>query len=68
MRGLKEAFAAIVVALLALGYAASQRAYFAGSPEEWAARVDVPQIKLLALAVVIALLALGLVRDREGQP
>lgn len=68
MRGLKEAFAAIVVALLALGYTASQRAYFAGSPEEWAARVDVPQIKLLALAVVIALLALGLVRDREGQP
>lgn len=68
MRGLKEAFAAIVVALLALGYAASQRSYLAGSPEEWAARVDVPQVKLLALAVVIALLALGLVRDREGQP
>ncbi|MEJ5171524.1 MAG: hypothetical protein WHU10_11095 [Fimbriimonadales bacterium] len=68
MRGLKEAFAAIVVVLLALGYAASQRAFFAGVPEEWAAKVDVPQIRILALVVVIALLALGLVRDREGQP
>ncbi len=65
---MKESFAASVVALLALGYAASQRAYLAGSPEEWAAKVDVPQVKFLALAVVLALVALGMVPDREDRP
>ncbi|MCX7800376.1 MAG: hypothetical protein N2109_08560 [Fimbriimonadales bacterium] len=67
MRGLKEAFATILVLLLALGYAGSQWAYLAGQPEAWAAKVDVPQTQLLALALVAAVLALGLAPDREGR-
>lgn len=65
MRSLKEALATILVVLLALGYAGSQWAYFAGQPEAWAARIDVPQVKNLALAIVAAILVSGLWPDRE---
>ncbi len=54
-----------VIALLAVGYAASQWAYFAGQGSDYAHRVDSAPVAWLALFLLIALIALGQMPDRE---
>jgi hypothetical protein len=68
MSGLRRLLSYMVLALLTLGYLASQWAALNGSASDYAARVDIPQVKLLSLALLIAALALAFIPDREGEP
>lgn len=56
---------ASVAALIAVGYLASQVAFFQGSSAEYAARVDSPPIVMLAMVVLLAVIALFFIPDRE---
>jgi len=61
MSTFRTAFGLVVCVLLCLGYAASQVAYFRGTFETYAERVDVPQVRYLCLAIfVLGLILAGL--------
>lgn len=55
----------IVLALLGLGYLASQYQALYGDAAAYSARVDIPQVKYLCLFLFLAALALAFVPDRE---
>lgn len=66
MSTLRTALTAITLALLALGYAASQAAALQGRAPEYARAVDQRPIHWLALGVLGAALVLALVREKDG--
>lgn len=63
MRLLRSTLFVISAALLALGYAASQWAYFTGTYRDYAERVDVAPVRWLALTILLACVALPFVRE-----
>ncbi|HMS55529.1 MAG TPA: hypothetical protein PKA27_09035 [Fimbriimonadaceae bacterium] len=65
MKVLRMALGAICVGLMAGGYYASQLAYFRGSPGEYAARMDQPGVRYLALAILVGAIAFGLSRGND---
>lgn len=65
MKALRFALSAFVVVGLVAGYLASQVAYFRGQAPDYAARVDSPQVAMLALVLLGAAVVLSLVKDRE---
>lgn len=56
----------LLAVLLTAGYAASQWMTLQGRAAEWAAKVDQPPIRLLALVLLLAATALAFVPDREA--
>ena len=52
--------------LLVLGYAASQNAYFTGAASEYAAKVDCPPIKWVALSILVVCVVFAFIRDEEA--
>jgi hypothetical protein len=67
MSKVREWLSGTVLALLALGYLASQASYFFGDPAEYAGRIDRPEVKYLSLVVLIAAIALAFFPER-GKP
>jgi hypothetical protein len=67
MSRVRTIFIGSVLALMTLGYLASQWAALNGTAPAHAASVDQPPIHLLSLIVMIAAIALAFFRDREGQ-
>ena len=65
MSGIRQLLSYVVLTLLTLGYLASQWAALKGTAHEYAARVDIPQVKLLSLFLLIAALVLAFIPDRE---
>lgn len=71
MTNLRTAFASLVVVLLVLGWGRAVMAAMNGEANEWARLVDGPQatpIRLLALVVLLAAIALGFVKEKEATP
>lgn len=71
MKTVRSALALVICLLLALGYAASQWAFFHGQAADYAKRVDTPPVRLLALALLIGCVVLTFVparpRDDSGE-
>jgi hypothetical protein len=67
MKTIRLGVAAITMLLLAAGYAASQRAVLAGDPQRYAAEVDTPTVKWLALGWLVLVVALAFVPAREAE-
>lgn len=67
MKGLRTAFGLIVMGMLVLGYAASQSAFFSQTTAEYAAKIDVPQVKWLSLGVVALLVVLAIWEPRADE-
>lgn len=65
MRTLRNALAASVVVALGAGYAASQWAFFSGDTAKYAAQVDSPPIRLLALLLLFLAAVLAFFPDKE---
>lgn len=68
MRLLRDGVAMIGTLALALGYLASQRAALLGEAPAHAASVDVPTVRLAALILFVAIVALALIRDKGEEP
>ncbi|MEZ0326873.1 MAG: hypothetical protein ACAH95_13315 [Fimbriimonas sp.] len=68
MSSLRRLLSYVVVALLTLGYLASQWAALNGTASDYAARVDIKEVKLLSLLLLIAALVLAFIPDREVEP
>lgn len=66
MKLARTVFSVMAVLLLGLGYAASQFAAFTGTQTEYAVKADQPQIRYLALLLLLAAIGLAFVPDREG--
>jgi hypothetical protein len=66
MSRVRLAFAAIVCALLAAGYLASQWAYLHGTAPDYSAKVDQTPIVILAEVVFIAAVVLCFWPDKQG--
>ncbi len=67
MTSLRRLLSYIVLSLLTLGYLASQWAALTGVAPDYAARVDIPQVKLLSLLLLVAALVLAFIPDREAE-
>jgi hypothetical protein len=67
MKTIRLGVAAITMLLLAAGYAASQQAVLAGDPQRYAAEVDTPVVKWLALGWLVLVVALAFVPAREAE-
>lgn len=65
MRFIRQCLAIITVALLALGYVASVYSSVTGDGAAYAARVDVPAVKFVALLLLVALIIFAIIPDRE---
>ena len=61
---LRYSLTVVVLLALAAGYAASQYAFYNGRAPDYAQAVDNPAIKILALIVLIAAIALSFVPDK----
>lgn len=66
MKSARQIVGILLIVLLTLGYAASQWMTLQGRAAEWAAKVDVPPIRMLALVLLVGALALAFVPDREA--
>ncbi len=66
MNTIRTALGAIIMAVLGLGYAASQRAYFAGEAPQYAEKVDTPAVRMLAMVALLVVIALAFVPRREA--
>lgn len=66
MRLARTVLSWMAVALLGVGYFASQVAYFAGSPTEYAQRMDQAGIRLIALILFAGAIVLAFFPDREA--
>lgn len=64
MKTLRVALAVASILLLGLGYAASQWAALSGTAPEYAKRVDQAPIRYLALFMLVAAVALALLKDK----
>lgn len=67
MKTVRIAFGAVCLVLLGAGYAMSQLAAFQGWAAQWAATVDVPAVRNLALILLLAAVALAFAPDEEAQ-
>lgn len=67
MRTLRIALGTLVCLLLCMGYAASQWAFFHGEAATYSARVDTPSIRLLALAILVTLIVLGMIPNKDDR-
>lgn len=56
----------VLTALLTAGFLGSQWAAFTGSAADWAVKVDQPQIKLLALAMLLVVIVLAAVPENKA--
>jgi succinate dehydrogenase hydrophobic anchor subunit len=65
MTSWRQLFASVVLVLLAAGYFGSQAATLAGEASVWAQRVDQAPVRMLALVVLIASIALSFGRERS---
>ncbi len=72
MNALRSALTALSLLLLALGYAASQWAFFSGEPSgrpdrlaAHAARMEMPAVRYLCLALLALAVVLALIPDRD---
>lgn len=65
MSTLRNALAAAVIVALGAGYAASQWAYFSGEAARYAQQVDTPQVKAVALLILVLAVVLGFIPERE---
>lgn len=63
MKLLRMALASLCVGLMTVGYYASQVAYFKGTPGEYAAKMDQPGVRYLALAVFVGAVLCALFRE-----
>lgn len=57
--------AVVTMLLLAVGYLASQYAYFQGNAPDYAAKIDSPPVVALSLVIFLAALILFLIPERE---
>jgi hypothetical protein len=64
MKRIRLLIAGLGAVLLAVGYLASQMAFFNGQAQDYASKVDQPQIVLLALALFVAAVAFLVIPDR----
>ena len=64
MRTLRTAVIWATLVLLTLGYGASQYAYFAGDPSEYAHQVDTPPVSHVALLLFLAIVILAFIPDK----
>jgi hypothetical protein len=67
MSSVRRLLGIVVLAMLTLGYLASQYAILYGDPVGYAARVDIPQVKYLSLFLFLAALVLAVIPDREEE-
>ena len=67
MKVVRVALSVLSLALLAIGYAASQVAYMQGTPQDHAVRVDQPSVSYLSLALLVGAIAFSLIRDGEDR-
>lgn len=67
MRTLRIALGTLVCLLLCMGYAASQWAFFHGETATYSTRVDTPSIRLLALAILVTLIVLGMIPNKDDR-
>ena len=69
MKSLRSVFAVVVIALLGLGYFASQWAAMNGSEAavQYAARVDQPPVQLLALVVFLVCVILPFLPESKQE-
>ena len=67
MSSVRRLLGIVVLALLTLGYLASQAAYLFGDPVAYASRVDIPQVKYLSLVLFLAAIVLALIPEKEEQ-
>jgi hypothetical protein len=65
MKTLRVVLAAVSILLLLAGYLASQWAAFTGSAADYAAKADQTPIRILALVLLVAAIALAFVPERE---
>lgn len=66
MKVFRLAISVLGVAGLAIGYFASQTAYFSGRAAEYAQAVDQPAVRYASLALLAAAILLAFIPDREG--
>lgn len=66
MSGLRYCISALAIGGLAVGYAASQYAYFSGRAADYAAVVDQPAVRYVALALLLACIVLAFIPDQGG--
>lgn len=67
MKNLRAALAALAVALLTAGWAGAAWAAMNETAPDWAARMDLPPIRTLALVLLVAAVGLAFVPDRESE-
>jgi hypothetical protein len=65
MKKLRTAVAVVTLVLLTAGYAVSQIAALQGWAADYALRVDSPPVQRLAMALFLAIVALGFIPDRD---
>lgn len=67
MKTLRLVLTYVASLLLVLGYAASQKAFFGGTASEHAAKMDQPQIKMLAAIFLCAAIVLHFIPECEAE-
>lgn len=67
MSTLRFALSAFSVVALGAGFLASQAAFWTGRAPEYAASVDVPPVRLVAAALLVAGIALSFVKDKSKE-
>ena len=67
MRLLRFSITVLSLLALAAGYAASQVAFFAGQAPNYAAAVDQPTVKVVALILLAFAIAASFVPDKEHE-
>ena len=66
MKKIRYGIGILTVTLLTLGYAGSQVAYLQGWPDKWAKMVDIPPVAYGATLLLVAIVALAFVKDKEA--
>lgn len=66
MERLRYGYVLLMALFLGVGYAASQYHFFNGTAAQYAAQVDVPTIRSLALLMLVIGIALGFANSPAG--
>lgn len=66
MRTARMLLSIIAMALLCLGYAASQWAAFSGQATPYAAKIDCPSVQWLALALLAVCVVFAFIKDEKA--
>ena len=66
MTKVRTVLSILVIVLLGVGYAGSQFSVFRGNASDYAAKIDSPPVKLLALLILLASVVLAFVRIGEA--